>query len=141
MTDVEIMNLALTIAKSSKDNSTKVGCVIVDERTDIVSTGFNAFARGVMELPERFERPAKYEWTVHAEMRALATAARRGNRTDGCTLYCTQVPCSICIGPIIDAGIRTIVCPKSDNLAPKWVDSTLTETATGEAGVIIVWFK
>ena len=46
---------------------------------------------------------------VHAEMNALAEAARFGRSTQGTTLYCTTFPCHICARHIIAAGITRVV--------------------------------
>ena len=40
---------ATLIAQKSKDPSTKVGCVIVNDDNVILSTGFNGFPRGIEE--------------------------------------------------------------------------------------------
>jgi len=45
---------------------------------------------------------------VHAEMNALAEAARFGRSTQGTTLYCTTFPCHICARHIIAAGIAKV---------------------------------
>ncbi|MEJ7928257.1 anti-phage dCTP deaminase, partial [Sphingobium sp. AN641] len=46
---------------------------------------------------------------VHAEMNALAEAARFGRATQDATLYCTTFPCHICARHIIAAGISKVV--------------------------------
>lgn len=44
------IEMAMLVAKKSKDPSTKVGCVIVGPDNEIRSTGFNGFPRGVQEV-------------------------------------------------------------------------------------------
>jgi deoxycytidylate deaminase len=46
---------------------------------------------------------------VHAEMNALADAARFRRSTVGSTLYCTTLPCHMCAKLIIAAGIERVV--------------------------------
>jgi cytidine deaminase len=46
---------------------------------------------------------------VHAEMNALADAARFRRSTVGATLYCTTMPCHMCAKLIIAAGISRVV--------------------------------
>ncbi len=46
---------------------------------------------------------------VHAEMNALAYAARRGVAIGGRRLFCTTFPCHICARHIIGAGIAEVV--------------------------------
>jgi deoxycytidylate deaminase len=49
---------ASLIAQKSKDPSTKVGCVIVNDDNVILSTGFNGFPRGIEEdWKDRWKRP------------------------------------------------------------------------------------
>ena len=46
---------------------------------------------------------------VHAEMNALAEAARYGRRVQDSTLYCTTFPCHMCARHLIAAGIKNVV--------------------------------
>ena len=46
---------------------------------------------------------------VHAEMNALADAARFRRSTIGATLYCTTMPCHMCAKLIIASGIARVV--------------------------------
>jgi dCMP deaminase len=103
------MKLAWLAARKSKDPSTKVGCVLVDDDNNIVSTGFNGFPRKVMEYEVRMERPQKYDWSCHAEENAVAGAARKGAKTLGCVAYVTAAPCHMCTRMLIQAGIKFII--------------------------------
>jgi len=51
----------------------------------------------------------EYGRMVHAEMNALADAARFRRSTAGATLYCTTMPCHMCTKLIIAAGISRVV--------------------------------
>lgn len=105
--------IARLIAQSSRD-VTKVGAVITREDR-IVSTGFNGFPRGLDDhAPERHERPAKYLWTIHAELNAILNAARDGVSVRGCDLYCTHPPCAQCAGAIVQAGISGVMWIEGD---------------------------
>src|SRR3546814_6598168 len=68
--DQYFIKMAELAATKSKDPSTKVGCVIVGPDNAVRMTGYNGPPRGVLDLPERFERPAKYLFTSHAECRS-----------------------------------------------------------------------
>lgn len=47
----------------------------------------------------------------HAERNAILNAARKGNCTDGSTLYAyCGVPCKDCATEIVNAGVREVVC-------------------------------
>jgi dCMP deaminase len=109
---------AVAIARKSKD-STKVGCIAVGPAGEIRSTGFNGPPKGVRDLPERFERPTKYLYAVHAEMSCIAFAARTGASLNGCTMYVTHHPCSACARLIIQSGITRVVCGDGKTSMPQ----------------------
>ncbi|MCB2200321.1 dCMP deaminase family protein [bacterium] len=46
--------------------------------------------------------------TVHAEMNAIAQAARYGPALDGCDVYCTVMPCWNCAKMIAACGIKRV---------------------------------
>lgn len=126
------MQLAELVASWSKDPSTRVGAVIVDDNKIVRGLGFNGFPRGVRDEPERYAcREIKYKLIVHAEPNALLNA--NGN-IRGCTLYCTKHPCSACAALVIQAGIRAVVCP--DGGDERWAeDQTLARNMFAEADV------
>lgn len=101
------MGFAEHAARKSKD-TTKVGAVLTREST-VLCAGYNGPPRGVKDTPDRFERPRKYLFATHAEMNALATAARHGIKTDGCTMFVTHHPCSACARLIIQSGVERVV--------------------------------
>jgi dCMP deaminase len=101
------MGFAQHAARKSKD-STQVGAVLVGPEGEIRLTGYNGPPRGVDDLPERRERPAKYLFASHAEANLIAFAAREGIRTKGCTVYVTHMPCAACARTLIQAGIVAV---------------------------------
>jgi dCMP deaminase len=50
--------------------------------------------------------------TIHAEVNAVAQAAKRGVPTDGCTAYLTHDPCWNCFKVLVAAGVDRIVSAK-----------------------------
>jgi dCMP deaminase len=100
--------MAYATAARSKDPSTQVGCVLVNQGT-VVATGFNGFPEGAHEEPWMWERPEKYKRVIHAEMNAIARAARSSSNVLGSTAYVTLVPCENCTKALIAAGITRIV--------------------------------
>lgn len=137
------LDLASNVGGWSKDTSTKVGCIIASPDGVTLATGFNGLARGVADLPERMERPAKYVWTVHAEAAAVANAARSGARLDGAIAFVTHKPCSDCARLLINAGIRKIVTRRPDaGLAERFAESfAVADAMLGEAGVEVVYLQ
>jgi dCMP deaminase len=110
--DAFFLESAKLQASKSKDPSTKVGCVVVDDDNVIRSTGFNGFARGIDEtIPERWERPIKYKYVCHAEANAVYNAARSGISLKGTRIYLNWAgaPCDGCANAIIQAGIKEVI--------------------------------
>lgn len=137
--DAYFLQIAALAATRSKDPSSQIGAVLVRDR-NIISTGYNGFPRGVDDsVVERYERPLKYQWVVHAEENCLLTAARNGVMTQGTTLYVTPLfPCSRCATSIVQAGIKEVV--SNDHLRdnPRWKDDfQLSSQIFSEAGVIV----
>ena len=98
----------------SKDRSTKVGCVVIDDDYNVRISGYNGFPRGVNDdIDERHERPTKYEFSAHSEENAVAQAARVGVSIKGCTILLTSLfPCTTCSRMIIQSGIKRVIAPK-----------------------------
>jgi len=110
--DEYFLALAELVCARSKDRSTKVGAVIVGPDNEIRSTGYNSFVRGIDDDVEaRHLRPAKYEWTEHAERNAIFNAARHGAALKGCRIYLNWggYPCASCTRGIIQVGIVEII--------------------------------
>jgi dCMP deaminase len=118
--DDRFLDLARFIAQWSKDPSTKVGAVIVDDLRRVVGHGYNGFPRGIDDSPERLaDRPLKHALVVHSEVNAILNA--RGSVED-CTLYCTHQPCAECAKAIIQAGICRVVVADQPEIAG-WGDT------------------
>lgn len=134
--DNYFMNLADLAATLSKDESTKLGAVVVGPDNEIRSTGFNSFPRGIIDnLPERQERPLKYKFMEHAERNAIYNAARVGIPLKGCRLYCAWPPCSDCARAIIQAGIVEVVV-RGGTTPDRWEgDFIAAKQMLDEAGV------
>lgn len=137
------LDVCRLISTWSKDPSTKTGCTVVDADGNIVSTGYNGFARGVFDGPGRYAlREVKYRFVVHCDTNAMYSAARRGVSLQGCTMYLTGPPCCECVKGIIQVGIVRVVWPE-DNAFEKdaatqarWRDSIFAaDTMAKEAGV------
>jgi dCMP deaminase len=110
--DLHYLRLAFMTARNlSKDPATKVGAMVVTPDFRKVSTGYNGFPPGVAETPERWSRPEKYDWVVHAEVNALHNAPFD---TRGCWLYVTIPPCDRCWGEVVTAGIARVVTYRTD---------------------------
>lgn len=129
------LSLAQAVAQWSKDPTTKVGAVAVAETKAILETGFNGLPRGVQDLPERMERPAKYIWTAHAEENLVAHAARK--QLEGSTVYVTHLCCNACARMLINAGVAEVVVgPGQTSMPVEQFEAAVTMFE--EAGVKLV---
>lgn len=137
------LNVAAETATWSKDQSSKVGCVIVDDQLTIRATGYNGIPRNVNDdVAERHERPLKYQWFNHAEANAIANCARLGIRTENCSIFITHPPCSACTRSIIQAGIVEIAIDSTSlslEFMDRWGDDyEISQQMLLEAGVSLV---
>ena len=103
MEDLELMGVALELAKEAKDaGEVPVGCVIA-RNGEIVGRGRNRREEGKNAL-------------AHAEIEAINDACNHlgGWRLWECTLYVTLEPCPMCAGAIVNARIKRVVFGASD---------------------------
>jgi dCMP deaminase len=97
-------------AAKSVDQDTKVGCLVVNRRREILVRNHNTLPRGIQALPlTRLLRPDKYNWIEHAERNAIYDAARTGIALRGCTMYVDLMPCVDCARAIIQSDINEVV--------------------------------
>jgi dCMP deaminase len=129
------------IGSWSKDKSTKIGCVIVGQHNQILSSGYNGFPRGVDDVkPERHERPAKYLWTEHAERNAIYNAARHGVALEGSIMYIRWFPCCDCARAIIQSGISRLVAIDPSGDKTLWREElNIARDMMLEAGIDLVF--
>lgn len=138
--DERWMSLARMVAGWSKDRSRGTGAAIVDGRRNVlVSLGWNGFPRGVRDdVDERHLRPAKYQWTEHAERNAIYNAAANGVFLKGCTIYLSWYPCADCARAIIQSCIFHVVAVEPDWSDAKWgADFAVVKVMLEEAGVVV----
>ncbi len=103
--DEHFMRLALAEAEqAAAKGEVPVGAVIVaaDQQT-VIASGHNQ--------PISSKDP-----TAHAEVVALRVAAQylQNYRLDGCTLYVTLEPCTMCVGALVHARLARVVFAASE---------------------------
>lgn len=137
--DTRFMDLARHIGGWSKDRSRKVGCVIVGPMNEIRAVGYNGFVRGADDEHEgRHDRPAKYDWTEHAERNAIYYAAMVGIALRGCRMYLPWFPCMECARAIVQCGLGELIAQEPDVGDPQWgEDFKLSKGLLSEAGVVV----
>lgn len=105
----------------SKDPNTKVGSILIaPDSYQILSTGYNGFARGVEETDVRWQRPNKNVFICHSEMNLIANAARGGVKVENSICVVTMFPCVECSKILIQSGIKMIISSKPDYNDPRW---------------------
>ena len=135
--DKNFLELAKTVSTFSKDPSTKVGAVIVDNDNRVISIGYNGFPKGIRDDNRLDNRDLKYDMVVHAEANALLFA---NAPVKGCTIYTWPFqPCSRCASLIIQAGIQRVV--SVENEETRWVSNfQLAHDMLTEARVVMQTF-
>lgn len=114
--DEYFARLVVDIAARSTCIRRQFGAIIVNDKKEIISTGYNGVVRGAphcevigcikdeMSISSGMGHgicPA-----VHAEQNALIQA---GRQSVGCTLYVNGFPCKICARLLVNAGIKRVV--------------------------------
>jgi dCMP deaminase len=135
--DLRFLELAKLVGSWSKDPSTKVGAVIVDENNRIVSVGYNGFPQGIIDDERLQNREIKYKVIVHGEINAILFANKP---VYGCTLYTIPFePCPRCAGLIIQSGIKRVVAPINTNT--RWEeDFQISRKLFKEAGILVNYY-
>ena len=102
--DLRFLSLAKHISTWSKDPSTKVGSVLVDENKRVVSMGYNGFPAQIRDDADDYlNRDLKLKKVVHAEANVIVFAQRDLSES---TLYVWPfMPCSNCAGLVIQSEI------------------------------------
>lgn len=103
------LNLAGAVALQGTCPRAQVGAVLVRAGRPL-SVGYNGAPPGqphCAELYSEHHHLAEGSCTnaIHAELNAIAWAARVGIPTSGAILYCTHAPCIPCGQAILSAGI------------------------------------
>lgn len=115
--DAYFMDITFLVAKRSTCMRRAVGALVVKDKR-ILSTGYNGAPTGIKHCNEagclreelKVASGEKHELCrgIHAEQNAIIQAALHGVGIKGATLFCTNLPCSICAKMIINAGIKKI---------------------------------
>jgi dCMP deaminase len=103
---------AISASLRSKDPSTQVGCVFVDENNHQIVMGYNGFVSGVDENKFTWEKSdnlkfseKKYAYVIHAEANAILHSNKDLKNS---TLYVTLFPCNECAKMIATSKVKKI---------------------------------
>ena len=103
--DELFMGMVELLEKRSICNRAKVGAVVVLNNRPI-SIGYNGPPSGVDVCCQVGDKECLH--TIHAEMNAIAWAARLGVSLNGSEMYVSMSPCLACAKVIINSGIRKV---------------------------------
>ena len=130
------MDIARLVSTRSTCTRRSVGAVLVKDKR-VLSTGYNGAPTGLAHceeigcLREQKNIPSgqRHELCrgLHAEQNAIIQAAFHGISIQNSTLYCTTLPCSICLKMLLNAGIQKIVY--NEGYADELTESFLQESA------------
>lgn len=129
------VRIAEEVASWSKDPSTKVGCVLVDEQCRVVGTGYNGFPRGIQDDPLWLEqRDVKLTITIHAEENAMFNAVAE---VGGTYAFVTHAPCAACVSRMVQNGVVGAAYPVPEGeFAERWAESyALSRSVAYRAGL------
>jgi dCMP deaminase len=116
------MTITREVAERSTCTRAKVGAVIVRDRS-ILATGYNGSPAGLphcldvgclvyrSQTPDGGDEENCFR-TIHAEINAIAQAAKNGVAIRDAAIYITHTPCQHCFKVLINTGITRICYAK-----------------------------
>ena len=116
------MSIAHIVSERATCTRAKIGAVIAKDK-NIIATGYNGSPAGhphctevgcliyVSRNPDGEEEENCFR-TIHAEINAIAQAAKHGVSIDGADIYVTASPCYHCMKTIMNTGIRRVFYAK-----------------------------
>ena len=114
--DEYFLNIVDNVKTRSTCSRRQFGAIVVNEKKEIISTGYNGVVRGASHCEDlgciKDEMGVESGMghgicpAVHAEQNALIQA---GRLAEGATMYLNGFPCKICARLIVNAGIKRLV--------------------------------
>lgn len=125
--DQYFLKLAMLASERATCPRMHCGCVLVKDRY-VLSTGYNGSLPGLEHCEDVGCLIVDNHCvrTNHAEMNAIAQAARHGVPLNGATAYVTNMPCTTCAKALLAAGIARVVIFSDyhGSLAEKFLDES-----------------
>ncbi len=120
--DQYFMTITQQVAERSTCQRAKVGAVIVRDR-NILATGYNGAPAGMPHCTDAgcliYESKTPNGdieqncfRTIHAEINAIAQAAKNGSNIKDTSIYVTHTPCIHCLKVLVNTGIRSVFYEK-----------------------------
>src|SRR5437868_4365427 len=104
--DIYFLQETILLAISESEDRLSQNAAILVAEDGRIAAYANKMPTGVKDLPDRHERPRKYDFHEHAEAGAIHSAARAGIKTLGSTIYCPFYSCPACSRAIVVAGVK-----------------------------------
>jgi len=112
------MTITRQVAERSTCTRAKVGAVIVRDK-NILATGYNGAPAGLPHCTDvgclvytsrtpSGETEENCFRTIHAEINAIAQAAKNGATIRDADIYITHTPCIHCLKVLVNTGIRRV---------------------------------
>ncbi|MBI2349323.1 MAG: dCMP deaminase family protein [Deltaproteobacteria bacterium] len=116
------MTITRQVAERSTCKRAKVGAVIVRDK-NILATGYNGAPAGMphcidvgcliyQSMTPNGDTEENCFRTIHAEMNAIAQAAKNGSTIKDASIYITHTPCIHCLKVLVNTGIKSIYYEK-----------------------------
>ena len=130
------MDIAKLVATRSTCERKHVGSVIVHDRR-ILSTGYNGSISGQPHCDDVGHMMENNHCvrTIHAEMNAIAQAARNGVSIDSSDMYVTALPCWQCFKVIANTGIINVY------YSEEYKPDSRTKEALEKTNVKLIWLN
>ena len=120
--DQYFLMITRQVAERSTCNRAKVGALIARDK-NILATGYNGSPAGLPHCTEvgclvyesktpSGEIETNCFRTIHAEINAIAQAAKNGATIRDADIYITHTPCIHCFKVLINTGIRRVLYEK-----------------------------
>jgi dCMP deaminase len=120
--DQYFLTITRQVAERSTCTRAKVGATIVRAKS-ILATGYNGSPSGAPHCTEvgclivesttpEGETEQNCFRTIHAEINAIAQAAKNGTSIQGASVYITHSPCFHCLKTLVNTGIEAIFFEK-----------------------------
>jgi dCMP deaminase len=131
--DEYFMDIAHAVATRATCDRKHVGCVLVRDR-NILASGYNGSITGLDDCDTKghLMEEGHCSRTVHAEVNALAQAAKNGVRIADAVAYVTALPCWGCTKTLLNAGVVRVCFDEAYRPDPK------VAKACAEKGVNLV---
>lgn len=130
-------------ARLSKDPHRKICAAAFDKHLNRLASGWNGVPRKVLDLPERYDRPLKDFYVMHAEENMVASAARLGISLQDSSVLLTELhPCARCMALMAQSGVANVYYPvrptSGKTVRTEWLDNfNHAKQIAKEAGIFL----